>query len=128
MICLPRKRIETLKELDSRLRLGLDIIFLDRGGELHLLDGDDLLISADLALLLGLLVTVLIIVHQFADRRFGGGNNLHQIEPRLLGQLKRLADRLHTELFTVLVDDTHLAVADFLVHHQISHVVCDTPP
>ena len=85
------------------------------------------MISADLALLLGLLVTVLIIVHQFADRRFGGGNNLHQIEPRLLGQLKRLADRLHTELFTVLVDDTHLAVAAFLVHHQISHVVCDTP-
>ena len=37
-------------------------------------------------------------------------------------------DRLYAELFTVLVDDTHLAVADFLVHHQISHVVCDTPP
>ena len=86
------------------------------------------MIAADLALLLGLLVTVLVIVHQFADRRFGGGHDLHQIKPGLLGQFKRLANRLHAELFTVLVDDTHLAVADFLVHHQICHVVCDTPP
>ncbi len=86
------------------------------------------MIPADFALLLGLLVTILIVIHQLADRRFRGGNNLHQIKPSFFGQFKCLSDRLYAELLTVLVDDTHLAVADFLVHHQICHVVCDTPP
>ena len=30
--------VSTLKELDGRFRLGLDIVFLDRGGELPLME------------------------------------------------------------------------------------------
>jgi len=101
-------------------------VVLDGRGKAHFLDGDDLLIFANLTLALGLFEAELAVVHQLAHRRTRLRRDLHQIELALLGQSHRLRRRHDAELFAVLIHHSNFAVADFLINHEI--VDRDAPP
>jgi hypothetical protein len=61
------------------------------------------------------LVKILAVVRDFANRRIGGGRNLHQIQSSFLGHLHGL-ERLHDpELAALIVDHPDFASADSLV-------------
>jgi hypothetical protein len=86
------------------LRAQLDL------AHVHLL----LVLAGGLRLLL-LLVLVLRVVQDPADRRLRGGRDLDQVEVLLLGPGQRLLGRDHADLLTALVDQAHLGNADALV-------------
>ena len=107
--------------------LNCEVVLVDLGPELHLLDLDVPLVLPRLGLALGLLVEELPGVHDPADRRCGGGRDLHQVEPLLLGEHERLAGRHDPELRAVLVDDADFLRADAVVDADRPPVY-ETPP
>ena len=119
--------VAALQELDGVLRLGLNVVFLDGGGKLHLFHRDGLLVFAHLALAFGLLIAMLVVVHQLAYRRLGIGHDLDQIQLRLFRQLHCAGNGQHAKLSAVSADQTYLSVADFFIDHQFSGYV-DAPP
>lgn len=119
--------IATLKELLRHFRLRENVVLLDGGGQLNLLGFDDPLILPVFAFAPRLFVAVLVIVQQFADRRFCRGLDFGEVEAALFRQLHRLGCWHDAELFAVFVNQADFPVADFLIDHQIECYV-HTPP
>ena len=72
--------IATLKELLRHFRLRENVVLLDGGGQLNLLGFDDPLILPVFAFAPRLFVAVLVIVQQFAHRRFCRGLDFGEVE------------------------------------------------
>ena len=118
--------VAVLQELDGVAEFGLNVVFLDSGGELHLFERYDALILAQVAFPLGLLVAVLVVVHQLADRGLSIRCDLYQIQTGLFGHFQRLTGGHNAQLFAVGGNQPYLSVADFFIDHRLVDV--DTPP
>ena len=97
------------------LLLELIVVLVDLRPELDLFDVDDLLVLLRLARPLLLLVLILPEIHDPADGRHGGGGDLHQVQPLLLGDDEGLRRRHDAELLPVIVDDPNFPDADAFV-------------
>ena len=75
---------------------------------------------------LGLLVAVLVVVHQLAHGRLSARHNLDQVKVLLLGQLQCRLRGHHAQLRAVGGNHAHLSVADFFVDHRLVDI--HTPP
>ena len=75
--------VALVQESDRLVLLGLVVVFVNRDGELHFLDYDDLLLLACRSLALFLLVKIASIVLDAADRRNRIGRNLNQVQTAL---------------------------------------------
>src|SRR5215469_808605 len=108
--------VAVTEEADNLILANLIVVFSSVGPKLYFFQ---LRAATALALLVGFLVLLVLIfpvVGDFADRRFGGGRNFHQIESPLTRELHRL-ERLHdAELPTVFVNHPDFARPDALVH------------
>ena len=78
--------VAVLEEALDVLLLELVVVLVDLRPELDFLDLDHLLVLLRLARPLLLLVLILAVVHDPADRRHGGGRDLHEVEALLLGR------------------------------------------
>ena len=119
--------VPVLQELDRVARLDGHVIFTDGGRKLHFLDFNDLLVFPQLLFPLGLLVAMLVVVQQLADRRLGVGNDFHQIQLRLFRQFQRPTYRDNPQLSAVRADQADLTVTNFLIDLQF-RVDDDAPP
>ena len=93
-----------LEKADDVVLLEVEVVLVDAGAELHLLDDDHLLLLLGLGLFLLLLEDVLPVVHDLADRRVGGRGDLDQIEILFAGHVLRLLQRDDADLGTLGVD------------------------
>lgn len=96
------------QEAASLVALHLDIMVV--GIRLHpnLFELDDLLVLACFALLLGLVITELAVIHQPAHRRVGIRRDLDKIQTSLLSHLLSLEGRHDTYLLAQFVDQANL--------------------
>ena len=118
--------VAVLQELDGVAEFGLNVVFLDGGGKLHLFERYDALILAQVALPLGLLVAVLVVVHQLTDRGLSVCCDLYQIQTGLFGHFQRLTGGHDAQLFAIDGNQPYLSVADFFIDHRLVDV--DAPP
>ena len=105
-------------------QLGLVVVVVGLGTDLDLLDLHHALALFGFLLLFLLLVLELAVVHDAADRRFGGGSDFHQVHTGFLGKGNSLVALQNTQLFPIGADDAHFAGADHLVaaHAVLRHV------
>jgi len=90
-------------------------VVVDHWAELDLLDLDDFLLLAGFGLLFLFLESVLAVIQDLADRRYGVGRNLHQVEAGIEGLGQGVCDRDGTEVGAVLVDQVNLTNADIFI-------------
>jgi hypothetical protein len=117
--------IEELCRLPS---LRLEVVVVDLGPNADLFQLDDVLMTAGLALLAALLVSVLAVVHEPADRRHGIRRYLDQVEPTLARHLERIECRNDADLLAVLIDEPDLADPDTLVDAGLDGSGNNLPP
>ena len=95
--------------------LGVVVVLGDLRPELDLADVDLLLVLARGLLLLVLLVLVLRVVQDAADRRLGIGRHLDEVEVAILSLTQGVLGAHDPHLLAVLVDETNLGNADAFV-------------
>ena len=95
--------------------LNVVIVLVDLRPELDFLDLDDVLVPLRFAGALLLLVLVLPVIHDPADRRHGRGRDLHEVEPLLPGNRQGLRRGHDAELLARVVDDADFTNADAFV-------------
>jgi len=100
--------------------------------KLHFLE---LRAAAALALLMSLFVLLikkLAVVGDLANRRIGGGRNLHQVESTFAGHANRFEGLHHTELAAYFVNHANFARADAFVNARAVALpeipICDISP
>ena len=95
--------------------LGLVVTHIDLGSEFHLLDFDPGLVLLRLLGFHGLVILVLAIVHDAADRRLGIRCNLHQVIPLLFSDIQGALDREDPQLLALDADEADLVGPDLIV-------------
>src|SRR3989344_5616419 len=105
-----------LEEARHGLGLHLIVVGVDVRPKLDLLELDDLLALARLGLLLLLLEAELAVIENLGDRRVGGGDDLDQVQPGLLGGLEGGGGGHDPLLLAVLINEQPAGGADILVH------------
>ena len=60
-------------------------------------------------------ITEFAVIHDPANRRFGGRRNLHEIQTRIFGDTKSLADRDYPKLLALLVNNSYLFDPDLII-------------
>ena len=112
------RRLDLVAFLDEPLNVVLlerVIVLVDLGPELDFLDLDDVLMPLRFPGALLLLVLVLPVIHDPADRRDRRGRNLHEVEPFLPGDRQGLRRRHDAELLARVVDHADFTDADAFV-------------
>ena len=104
-----------LEEPLDVLLLELVIVLVHLRPELDFLDLDDLLVLLRLARALGLLVLILPVVHDPADRRHGGRGDLHEVQTLGTRDGQRLGGWHDAQLLAGFVDHPDLTDPDALV-------------
>jgi hypothetical protein len=61
------------------------------------------------------LVFILAEIHDLADRGFGVGRDLDQIEPRLFGHLHRARRGYDTDVFAICANQADFRIADAVI-------------
>src|SRR5438477_5721618 len=107
--------VAVLQEADDVVLLEIEVMLVDAGAELHLLDDDHLLLLLRLAGLLLLLEDELSVVHDLAHRRVRRRGDLHEVEVFLSRHLLGLCDRHDADLPSLVVDQTDFGGANELV-------------
>src|SRR5687768_3109973 len=107
--------VPVLEEADHVVLLEVEVVLVDAGAELHLLDDDHLLLLLGLGLLLLLLEEELAVIHDLADRRIRRRRDLHEVEVLLPGHLVGLGDGDDSNLLSLGIDQAHLGVADQVI-------------
>jgi hypothetical protein len=95
--------------------LEVEVVLVDAGAELHLLDDDDLLLLLRFAFLLLFLEEELAVVHDLAHRRVRRRRDLDEIEILLPGHFLGLGDGDDADLRSIRADEAHLGMADQVV-------------
>src|SRR5688572_12769039 len=95
--------------------LELVVVLVDLRAKLDLLDLDHLLVTLGLARPLLLLVLILAVVHDPADRRHGGRRDFDQVEAFLSGKDESLGRRHDAQLLPRVVDYSDFSNSDPLV-------------
>ena len=104
-----------LEKADHVTLLGLVIVAVDLGPQLHFFDHGVGLVASALTGLLGGLVLELAVVHELGDRRAGHRRHLHQVEIGLAGEPQGVLDADDADLFAGRPDQAHLVCMDALV-------------
>ena len=91
------------------------VIRVDIEREPDLLDLDDLLIFSGFFLFFGFLKSVLAVVHDLADGRFGGGGDLDKVKILALRYLERLRGGHDAKLLAVVGNNSYLLITDLLI-------------
>ena len=97
------------------VELGVEVTDVDLQGQTNLFRFHRLLILTVLFLPLGLLVTVLAVIHDLADRGLGLGSDLHQIQTAIIGNLLRVTGAHDPQLLAVGGDDTKLFIPNLFI-------------
>ena len=87
-----------------------------------------MLIFSGFLLALGLLETVLAVVHDLADRWVGTRSDLHEVEVLPLGDLQRSGRGHDAQLSAVSADDADFLIADLFVDLIVCSCDTNTPP
>ena len=109
-----------LNELLGVLELEVIVMIISLRPETDLLDSDLDLLGLDFLLLLLLLVEEFLVVKDFANRRLGGGRDLHEVKLHLIGQLKGLLGGVDTRVLNVIAYEAHLRDTDFVINPVLS--------
>jgi hypothetical protein len=104
-----------LKESESMVQLGGEIVGVDARSELQFLGLVGRLLSARTFTPLAFLILELAVVDNPADWRSGIGNRFDQVETLALGQAQGIAERHDAELLLVVIDHPDFAGPDFSV-------------
>ena len=104
-----------LEEVTDRLHLEVEVVLVDLGAHLDLLEGLDLLLLSGVLLLLLELVAILAVIHDPANGRLGQGGDLHQVQHPILGHPDGLSRIDLSDLHPVLVHQQHLRRGDLLI-------------
>ena len=104
-----------VEELDGVIGLGGEIVLSNDRGELDFFHHAARTPTFGVLAPLGLFVKQFAVFSYAAHGRGRKGNRFDQIQPLALRQPQRIAQRHDTELIFGLVNDTHLARADFSV-------------
>ena len=120
--------IPGVEELGCLAPFGLEVVVVDLRPNADLFQLDDVLVTARLALLAALLVPVLAVIHQPADRRHGIGRYLNQVKPALARHLERIKGRNDANLLALFVNESNLANADALVDAGLDGSRNSLPP
>ncbi len=120
--------VAAFHKADGMTHLGLKIGDIGVESEAHLFDFHDTLIFARFFFALGLLETILAVIHDAANGRLRIGSNLDQVEIALVGELLRIARRHNAELFAVVTDHADFRVADLLIDLRFFRSDVNTPP
>ena len=107
------------QEADDVILLEDVIVFVRIRTKLHFLDRDVFLMLLGFVKLLVHLVEVLSVIHDPAHRRNCRGRYLYQVQAPLFGDLYGRLRRHDSELLVLVVDDTHFARPDSLVHPNV---------
>ena len=108
--------IAALQPLARVLHTIVVIMIVRARPKLHFLDGNCyLLLLCLIRLLLGF-VLKLSEVNDSANRRIGGGSDLHKIQTFFAGGANRVSNIEYAELFTLLADDSYLGNTNSLVN------------
>lgn len=107
--------IAFVQKADGLVLLRLIVVFINRNGELHLFDGDDLLLFPGGAFTLILLVEIFAVVLDLADGRNGIRGYLDQVERALSCQFQRFEGGHDAELFAVFIDNPDFTGTDTFV-------------
>ena len=95
--------------------LNVEIIDVDSGGHTHFFDLHDPLVFLCLLIPLGLLETVLAVVHELADGGDGVGGNFHQVQVGVAGLCQGFGQGHDAKLFPLGGDEAYFLVVNFLV-------------
>ena len=120
--------IPGVEELGCLASFGLEVVVVDLGPNADLFQLDDVLVTTRLALLAALLIPVLAVIHQPADRRHGVGCYLNKVEPSLTRHLERIKGRNDANLLALFVNEPNLANADALVDAGLDGSRNSLPP
>jgi hypothetical protein len=115
----PQRRLHLvafLQKPDCLVAPRLEVVIVDRHGELHFLDDDHLLSLAGSAIALFFFVEEFPVILNAANGRNSRGRNFHQIKTALTGNLERLKRGEDAELLTVFVDHANFTGADTIVN------------
>jgi hypothetical protein len=97
------------------MNLDSEIVVIDMGTELELLDLPGSLVLFHGVDLLALLVLELSIIHELADGRFGIGRNLDKVKARFFSFLDRNDCGNDAKLFPIGADKTNFLGFDLIV-------------
>jgi hypothetical protein len=107
--------VSFIQEAQHVIFLGVIVVIIHVDAEFHFFDGNRLLVLLGLAFLFFLLVKVLPVIHDAANRRICGGRNLNQIQILLAGHLERFEGRHDSNLLAFVANYADFACADALV-------------
>ena len=107
------------KELLGMLELELEIMVVGIGSEPYFLDDDLAAVLLHLLGFLFLLVDVLLIVKDLANRRIGLSADFNEVKVELIGHLHGLCDRIDAGIGDVVANETYLRSGNLLVDVQV---------
>ena len=116
-----------LQEADDVIFLELIIVCINLGPELHLLELNALLVLLGLLCLFALLVPILPVVHDPADRRFGHRCDFYQVQPFVQGQDKGPLWLHYSQLAAIVINDSDFASPDSLIYSSSPNTVPPRP-
>jgi hypothetical protein len=108
------------EEAPDRAHFHVIVMIVDAGTHLDLFDLDDLLILACFRLLLLLLVLVLAVIQDFADRRLRIGRDLDKIETGVGCSLHGIQFADDSDVLSSFVDQSHFTGPDLVVDLRAS--------
>ena len=108
------------KEASGPVGLDLEVMIIDEGSILDLLDRDLMLVFLGGPRALGLLVLPPAKVHQLDDDGARVGRDLHEVEALVAGKVPGFFDRHDAELFAVGADQSDRADADLVIDARSS--------
>ena len=104
------------KEINGVLDFNAEIVWINLGAELDLVDLVGVLMLLLFLVALGLFVTVFAVIDQPAHRRGRVGGDFHQVDFAGPGQVQGFSQLEHPKLFAVRPDYPHLTGTNFPVY------------
>lgn len=111
--------VALLEEAHGMILFELVIMFIRVGPELHFLDRDVLLMLSSLMLFLVLLIKILAVIHDPANRRSCGGRDFYQVQSTFFGNLDCGLWGQNPELFILIVYNSNLARTNSVIDPYI---------
>ena len=108
--------IPVVQKFDDITKLCLEVVLVNRRAEADFLNVDNLLVLAGLLFLLLHFVTILTVIHNPANRRFGGRSHIDQIQIGIGSDLQSFPNRFYAELLPIGSDQTNFPGTNLFVH------------
>jgi hypothetical protein len=103
--------VAVVQEANSLIFLGLVVMLVDSDRQLDFLNGDDLLLLARSPFALVFFVEVFAVILNAANRRYGVGRDLNQVESAFAGNFESFKGWENAELLSIFVNDANFTRA-----------------